>query len=63
MRIKNAIMTVLALALSLCALLGMTYSEHYQRAASVESAGFDALAHDLFDGGKTAGNGAERSLH
>jgi hypothetical protein len=54
MRIKDAIITVVALALSLAALTGMAYSEQYQQAATAESAGFDALAHDLFNGAKMA---------
>jgi hypothetical protein len=55
MRIKDAIITVIALALSLAALTGMAYSEQYQRAAVAESTGFDALARDLFNGSKMAG--------
>jgi hypothetical protein len=54
MKIKDAITTVLALALSLGALTCMTYSEQFQRAALAESGSFDALAHDLFDGSKLA---------
>jgi hypothetical protein len=54
MRNKDAIMTVIALMLSLMTLTGMTYTDQFQQAARVESAGFDALAHDLFDGAKMA---------
>jgi branched-subunit amino acid ABC-type transport system permease component len=64
MRIREAILTAFALALSLGALAGMTYSELYQHAASAESAGFDALAHDVFNGSKMAcadGQAAEGS--
>jgi hypothetical protein len=50
MRFKDAIVSVLALVLSLTALTGMAYSEQFQHAAVTESAGFDALAHDLFNG-------------
>lgn len=54
MRNKNAIMTAIALVLSLTALTGMAYTDQFQQAARAESAGFDALAHDLFDGARIA---------
>jgi hypothetical protein len=54
MRYKDAIMTAIALVLSLMTLTAMAYTEQYQQAAGVESAGFDALAHNLFDGAKMA---------
>lgn len=54
MRYKDAIITVIALAASLAVLTGMTYTDPYQQAAQVESLGFDALAHDLFNGSKLA---------
>ena len=54
MRYKDAIITAIALILSLSTLTGMAYSEQFQQAAVVENAGFDALAHDLFDGAKMA---------
>jgi hypothetical protein len=50
MRFKDAIISAIALVFSLTALTGMAYSEQFQQAALAESAGFDALAHDLFDG-------------
>jgi hypothetical protein len=54
MRYKDAIMTAVALVLSLGMLTGMAYTEQFQQAARTESAGFDALAHDLFDGARIA---------
>ncbi|MDL2356824.1 MAG: hypothetical protein QFF03_16355 [Pseudomonadota bacterium] len=35
-------------------LTGMAYTPQFQQAAVAENAGFDALAHDLFDGSKIA---------
>jgi hypothetical protein len=58
MRIKDAIITVFTLVLSLGALTGMAYSEQFQQAAKVERGTFDALAHDLFNGSKVASAGA-----
>ncbi|MET0855374.1 MAG: hypothetical protein ABWY27_01375 [Telluria sp.] len=54
MRIKDAIITVFGLVLSLSVLTGMTYSEQFQQAAVAERGTFDALAHDLFTGSKVA---------
>jgi len=54
MRHKDAIIAAIALVFSLSTLTGMAYTEHFQRAAQAESAGFDALAHDLFDGATLA---------
>jgi hypothetical protein len=61
MRIKDAVITVVALVLSLGVLTRMAYSEQFQQAARVESGTFDALAHDLFDGSKVASADAEGS--
>jgi hypothetical protein len=54
MRFKDAIISALALVFSLTVLTGMAYSEQFQQAAVAESTGFDALAHDLFNGSKIA---------
>ena len=54
MRYKDAIITATALVLSLLTLTGMAYTDQFQQAAVVEHAGFDALAHDLFDGSSLA---------
>ena len=48
MRYKDAIITGLALVLSLSTLTGLAYTEQFQQAARFEVGGFDALAHDLF---------------
>lgn len=48
MRYKDAIITGLALVLSLSTLTGLAYTEQFQQAARYEVGGFDALAHDLF---------------
>lgn len=54
MQFKDAIISAIALVFSLTVLTGMAYSEQFQQAALAESAGFDALAHDLFDGARIA---------
>ncbi|HEU4375098.1 MAG TPA: hypothetical protein VFS02_16505 [Telluria sp.] len=54
MRNKDAIFTSIALIFSMGTLTGMAYTEQFQQAARAESIGFDALAHDLFDGSKMA---------
>lgn len=54
MRYKDAIITAIALVVSLMTLTGMAYTPQFQQAAVAENAGFDALAHDLFDGSKIA---------
>jgi hypothetical protein len=61
MRYKDAIITVIALAVSLTILTGMAYTDQFQQAAVTESAGFDALAHNLFDGSKIACADTEQS--
>jgi hypothetical protein len=48
MRYKDAIVTGIALVLSLSTLTGLSYTEQFQQAARYEVGGFDALAHDLF---------------
>jgi hypothetical protein len=54
MKFKDAIITAIALVFSLAILTGMAYSDQFQQAAVAESGGFDALAHDLFNGSKMA---------
>jgi hypothetical protein len=61
MRYKDAIITAIALTVSLMTLTGMAYTDQFQQAARAESAGFDALAHDLFDGSKMACADTERA--
>ena len=50
MRNKDAFTTAIALVLSLVTLTGMAHTDQFQQAAVAENAGFDALAHNLFDG-------------
>jgi hypothetical protein len=54
MRYKDAIITAIALAISLTTLTGMAHTDQFQQAAVAESSGFDALAHNLFDGSRIA---------
>ncbi len=61
MRYKDAIITAIALAVSLTTLTGMAYTDQFQQAAVTENAGFDALAHNLFDGAKIACADPEQS--
>jgi hypothetical protein len=41
---------VLALALAALTAVGTVYTDPYQQASQSQASGFDALAHDLFDG-------------
>ena len=50
MRIQNGLLMVLALALAALSAVGSVYTDPYQRASQSQASGFDALAHDLFDG-------------
>lgn len=50
MRIQQGFLMVLALALAAVTAAGTVYTTPYQQASQSQSAGFDALAHDLFDG-------------
>jgi hypothetical protein len=48
MRIQNGFFIVVALALAALTAFGSVYTDPYQQASQSETAGFDALAHDLF---------------
>ena len=50
MRYQNVIVVLVSLAFAAVATLGTVYSDQFPHAASAESVGFDALAHDLLDG-------------
>jgi hypothetical protein len=50
MRIQNGFFIVLAFALAAITAFGTIYTDPYQQASQSQSTGFDALAHDLFDG-------------
>ena len=56
MRYQNGFVAVVALVLSLITLTGMVYTDEFPQAAQAESVGFDALAHNLFDGAAVACN-------
>ena len=49
MRIQNGFFIVVAFALAAITAFGTIYTDPYQQASQSQSAGFDALAHDLFD--------------
>ena len=59
MRYQNVIVVLVSLAFAAVATLGTVYSEQFPHAASAESVGFDALAHDLLDGLFGAAPGSE----
>jgi hypothetical protein len=48
MRCQNGLVALVALVLSLITLAGIAYTDQFPQAARAESAGFDALAHNLF---------------
>ncbi|NHZ33567.1 MULTISPECIES: hypothetical protein [Massilia] len=48
MRYQKAIMMIVTLAMAMLTLTGTALSDQFPQAASAESVGFDALAHDLF---------------
>jgi hypothetical protein len=50
MRYQHIMVVVISLAFAAVATFGAIYSEQFPHAASAESVGFDALAHDLLDG-------------
>jgi hypothetical protein len=49
MRCQNGLVSLVALLLSLITVAGIAYTDRFPQAARAESAGFDALAHHLFD--------------
>jgi hypothetical protein len=50
MRYQHVMVVLVSLAFAAVATLGTVYSDQFPHATSAESVGFDALAHDLFDG-------------
>jgi hypothetical protein len=54
MKYQNAIFSAVMTVLGAITLAGMAYSDEFPQAAQAESVGFDALAHNLFDGSKVA---------
>ena len=57
MRYQKAMLAIVTLALAVLTMTGTAYTEHFPQAYQAESAGFDALAHDLFG---SADKGAEQ---
>jgi cytochrome b subunit of formate dehydrogenase len=49
MRYQKAIMMVASIAMAMLTLTGTALTDQFPQAASAQSVGFDALAHDLFD--------------
>ena len=50
MRYQNEIVAMVTLVLAALTLVGSAYTDHFPQVSQAESVGFDALAHDLFDG-------------
>ncbi|MES2899295.1 MAG: hypothetical protein V4723_06165 [Pseudomonadota bacterium] len=50
MRYQNGIVGIVTLALAVLTLVGSAYTDQFPQVSQAESVGFDALAHDLFDG-------------
>lgn len=55
MRYQKAIMMIVTLAMAMLTLTGTALTHQFPQAASAESVGFDALAHDLFGTSLLAG--------
>lgn len=49
MRYQNGIIGIITLVLAAAATLGTVYTDQFPQASQAQSAGFDALAHELFD--------------
>ena len=50
MRYQNGIVGIVTLALAALTLVGSAYADQFPQVSQAHSVGFDALAHDLFDG-------------
>ncbi|HEY0062942.1 MAG TPA: hypothetical protein VGC21_12540 [Telluria sp.] len=48
MRYQNGLIGIMAIVLAAVTTLGSVYSGSFPQASQAESAGFDALAHNLF---------------
>ena len=59
MRIQNGMFVVAALTLAALTAFGTVYTAPYQQASRSQSAGFDALAHDLFGDLMGSGQGQD----
>jgi hypothetical protein len=54
MKYQNVLVSAVMMALGAITLTGMAYSDDFPQQAAAESAGFDALAHNLFAADKLA---------
>ena len=50
MRYQNGLIGIITLVLAALTMVGSMYTHEFPQASHAESIGFDALAHDLFDG-------------
>ena len=57
MRYQSGLIMAVALALCLTTVFGVVFTDHYPHTVRAESIGFDALAHNLFDGAVGRGAG------
>ncbi len=48
MRIRDTFVSVVTLVLAVITVTGMAYTDQFPQAATAESVGFDALAHQVF---------------
>ena len=54
MRYRDAIVSVLTLALAVVALAGVAHTDEFAHATYAEAVGFEALAHEMFAPAKEA---------
>ena len=50
MRLQKIVWIVVTMSMALLTVTGTALTDRFPQAAHAESVGFDALAHDLFDG-------------
>ncbi len=48
MRIRDTFVSIVTLVLALITVTGMAYTDQFPQAATAQSVGFDALAHQVF---------------
>jgi hypothetical protein len=53
MRIRDTFVSIVTLVLAVITVTGMAYTDQFPQAATAESVGFDALAHQVFSASKT----------
>ena len=59
MRYQNGIIGIVSLVLAAAMAVGTVYTDQFSLASQAQSAGFDALAHDLFDDLFASGKGTK----